>query len=60
MEKTLEELNIFEGILLYVEDNSLQTDKLKWSEEFENDSHRLTIKFNSPFIESIEKNSVLN
>jgi hypothetical protein len=45
--RTLEEVEIFENSLLYVEEIVPGT-QLKWVEEFETDLHRVAIKFNSP------------
>ena len=55
-EKLLDDLNILDGNLLYVElindtTKTIENYEFKWIAEFQNDMYRIKIRFNSPLVE---------
>ena len=61
--KTLEDLEIPENAIVYVEEHREGQKQFSWQEEFELDLHRLSIKFNSPYVDQQgqdQEESVLN
>jgi len=57
MEKKFFACKIFEGLILYIERIESPEDPIQWKEEFELDSFRCKIRFNSPYTDNVTESA---